>query len=81
MASKDLFVGSYKGQKYSSIKKECLKKGQLFTDPEFPPNAKSLFYSKIDTEIEWKRPKVRELFEFFKLKGNKVNIKGQCKLI
>ena len=59
MASKEMFMAAYKGQKYNSLKKDCLKKGELFTDPEFPPNAKSLFYSKIDTEIEWKRPKVR----------------------
>ncbi len=52
-------MAAYKGQKYSSIKKNCLKKGELFTDPEFPPNAKSLFFSKVDPEIEWKRPKVR----------------------
>ena len=49
---------AFKGQKYTSIKKECLKKGELFMDSEFPPNAKSLFYSQIDNEIEWKRPKV-----------------------
>ncbi|CAH1789673.1 unnamed protein product [Owenia fusiformis] len=48
---------SYKNQKFSSLKKECLKKGELFVDSEFPPNNKSLFYSKVDNDIEWKRPK------------------------
>ena len=48
----------FKGQKYEKLKKDCLKKGELFKDPEFPANNKSLFYSKFDEEIEWKRPKV-----------------------
>ncbi|KAL4216640.1 Calpain-6 [Mactra antiquata] len=48
---------SYKNQKYSSIKSDCLKRGELWEDPEFPANSKSLFFSKIDQEIEWKRPK------------------------
>ncbi|KAK2149572.1 hypothetical protein LSH36_446g02083 [Paralvinella palmiformis] len=46
-----------KGQKYGALKKDCLKRGELFKDPEFPPNNKSLFYSKQDRDIEWKRPK------------------------
>ncbi|XP_052234356.1 calpain-5-like isoform X2 [Dreissena polymorpha] len=48
---------NFKNQKYSSIKSAYLKKGELFEDPEFPANSKSLFYSKIDQDIEWKRPK------------------------
>lgn len=48
---------NYKNQKYSSIKSNCLKRGELFEDPEFPANSKSLFYSKIDNNVEWKRPK------------------------
>lgn len=47
----------FKGQKFDSLKKDCIKKGTLFVDPEFPPNNKSIFYSKVDREIEWKRPK------------------------
>ena len=50
---------NFRGQDYNSIKKECLKKGQLFEDPEFPANNKSLFYSKVDPGIDWMRPKVR----------------------
>ena len=49
---------NYKNQKYGSIRSDCLKRGELFEDPEFPANNKSLFYSKVDNEIEWKRPKV-----------------------
>ena len=51
---------NFRGQDYSSIKKDCLKKGQLFEDLEFPANNKSLFFSKVDPTIEWMRPKVRE---------------------
>ena len=49
----------FKGQKYGTLKKEHIKKSNLFIDPEFPPNNKSLFFSKVDNEIEWKRPKVK----------------------
>lgn len=55
----------YKNQKYSSIKSKCLKTGELFADSEFPANSKSIFFSKVDNEIEWKRPK--ELCKFPKL--------------
>jgi len=48
---------NFRGQKFSSLRKDCLKKGELFQDPEFPPTNKSLFYSKQDKDIEWKRPK------------------------
>ncbi|KAL3886449.1 hypothetical protein ACJMK2_026437 [Sinanodonta woodiana] len=40
----------FKGQNYSSIKKDCLEKGVLFEDPEFPA------YSEVDSDVEWKRP-------------------------
>ncbi|XP_063437594.1 calpain-5-like [Mytilus trossulus] len=45
-----------KKQDYESIKKSCLKKGENFNDPEFPANNKSIFHSKVDDDIEWKRP-------------------------
>ncbi|ESO85096.1 hypothetical protein LOTGIDRAFT_235955 [Lottia gigantea] len=48
---------NYRNQSYSKIRKDCISKGVLFEDPEFPANNKSLFNSKIDNEIEWKRPK------------------------
>ncbi|XP_045183793.2 calpain-5-like isoform X2 [Mercenaria mercenaria] len=48
---------NFKNQKYSSIKSDCLKRGELFEDPEFPANSKSLFFSRVENEIEWKRPK------------------------
>ncbi|KAL5020145.1 hypothetical protein ScPMuIL_003037 [Solemya velum] len=50
-------VKAYKGQRYSQLKSANLKKGSLFEDPEFPANSKSLFYNKVDHEVEWKRPK------------------------
>ena len=46
------------GQNYSKLKKTCLDKGILFEDLDFPANHKSLFFSKVDNEIEWKRPPV-----------------------
>ncbi|KAL8568330.1 hypothetical protein ACOMHN_040903 [Nucella lapillus] len=47
----------FRNQEYNSLRKDCLKKGQLFEDVEFPANNKSLFYSKVDNDIEWMRPK------------------------
>uniref|UniRef100_F6WTS6 Calpain 6 n=1 Tax=Xenopus tropicalis TaxID=8364 RepID=F6WTS6_XENTR len=47
-----------KTQNYHELKKECIKNGKLFEDPEFPASDESLFYSKApDLRIEWKRPK------------------------
>ncbi|KAK7096626.1 hypothetical protein V1264_005902 [Littorina saxatilis] len=48
---------NFRGQDYSAIKKSCLKKGELFEDLEFPASSKSLFYTKVDSGIEWMRPK------------------------
>ncbi|CAD5119281.1 DgyrCDS7909 [Dimorphilus gyrociliatus] len=48
---------AFRNQKYNELKKRLLSKGELFVDPEFPANNKSMFYSKIDTRVEWKRPK------------------------
>ncbi|XP_046381711.1 calpain-5-like isoform X4 [Haliotis rufescens] len=48
---------NFRGQGYSKLKKACLKKGELFEDPEFPANNKSLFFSKIDNDVVWMRPK------------------------
>ncbi|XP_060064999.1 calpain-5-like [Ylistrum balloti] len=56
---------NYRGQKYSSIRSSHVKAGTLFEDPEFKINNKSLFFSKIDQDIEWKRP--RELCKVPKL--------------
>ena len=52
---------SFKGQKYGSLRKACIKRGELFQDPEFPANNKSLFFSKQDKDIEWRRPKVNKI--------------------
>lgn len=48
----------FKGQKYHDLKAKCIKKGQLFEDPTFPPNSTSLSYRRsAPTDIQWKRPK------------------------
>ena len=52
-------VVPFKGQDFSKLKSECKSKGNLFYDPEFPPEDKSLFYSSGKlTGVVWKRPKV-----------------------
>ncbi|XP_073455456.1 calpain-6 [Aquarana catesbeiana] len=50
-------VRSFKSQNFLELKSECVKKGRLFEDPEFPATDESLFYSKAPPHsIEWKRP-------------------------
>ena len=52
-------VRKYRNQDYRQLKREAQRAGELFTDPEFPPNAASLFLSgKNERDIVWKRPKV-----------------------
>ncbi|XP_071086234.1 calpain-5-like [Haliotis cracherodii] len=51
-------VKKYKGQDYNALKKECKEKGTLFIDPEFPPDDRSLFYTKGKLAgVAWMRPK------------------------
>ncbi|KAL8575841.1 hypothetical protein ACOMHN_014846 [Nucella lapillus] len=52
-----LLPKNFRGQDYQRLKKQCLATGKLFEDSEFPANGKSLFYSKGDPSIVWKRPK------------------------
>ena len=33
-------------QDFEAIRQQCLDNGELFTDPEFPPDGQSIFYSK-----------------------------------
>ncbi|KAL4219876.1 Calpain-5 [Mactra antiquata] len=48
----------FKNQDYSKLKKECQTKGNLFVDPEFPAQDKSLFYTSGKLAgVTWKRPK------------------------
>uniref|UniRef100_G1KA77 Calpain-9 n=1 Tax=Anolis carolinensis TaxID=28377 RepID=G1KA77_ANOCA len=45
------------GQTYKELKLECLQKGILFEDCDFPPNDASLFFSeKPPVPFVWKRP-------------------------
>lgn len=64
-------MSTYKGQKYKSIKKDLARKGELFQDPEFQAGNKSIFFSKIDNDIEWKRPKVSVPISLFRMSNNK----------
>lgn len=53
-------IHNFKNQSYSKLKKRCQAEGKLFIDPEFPPEAKSMYYSQAmaPESVEWKRPKV-----------------------
>ncbi|XP_045905313.1 calpain-9 [Micropterus dolomieu] len=46
------------GKSFEELRQECLRKGVLFEDPDFPATDSSLFFSqKVPVEIKWKRPK------------------------
>ncbi|GFO09471.1 calpain-5 [Plakobranchus ocellatus] len=53
----------FRGQSYAKIKKDCLSKGILFEDPEFPASSKSLYFSKVVNDVTWMRPRVRSIVE------------------
>ncbi|MED6241200.1 Calpain-9 [Ataeniobius toweri] len=45
------------GKSYEQLRQECLQKGVLFEDPDFPATGASLFFSQsVPVQIEWKRP-------------------------
>ena len=48
--------GSLYGQNFEEIRSACLEAGELWTDPEFPPDDGSLFFSDRQYGIEWRRP-------------------------
>ena len=44
------------GQNFEALRQECLDNGDLFTDPEFPPDDQSLYFSQDPPfAFEWKR--------------------------
>ncbi|XP_071534817.1 calpain-5-like isoform X6 [Panulirus ornatus] len=48
---------AFHGQDYSKLKKDCLNRGEKFSDPKFPPHDSSLFFNKQPPGvITWKRP-------------------------
>jgi len=51
-------VVAHRSQRYSVLKKGLVKRGEIFVDNEFPANSKSLFYSRVCNDVEWKRPQV-----------------------
>uniref|UniRef100_A0A9J7YB69 Calpain 9 n=1 Tax=Cyprinus carpio carpio TaxID=630221 RepID=A0A9J7YB69_CYPCA len=45
------------GKTFEQLRQECLQKGKLFEDPDFPAVDDSLFYSqRVPVNFEWKRP-------------------------
>lgn len=47
------------GKSFEQLRSECLQKGVLFEDPDFPAIDSSLYYSQsVPVHIEWKRPTV-----------------------
>jgi len=50
---------------YERIRRSCLKRGELWEDPEFPATQASVFYHQTPPfQFVWKRPKVREKISY-----------------
>ncbi|KAM8842336.1 calpain-9 [Synchiropus picturatus] len=46
------------GRSFEELRQECLQRGVLFEDPDFPAADESLFFSQsVPVSFEWKRPK------------------------
>ncbi|TNN28233.1 Calpain-9 [Liparis tanakae] len=46
------------GRTFGELRHDCLQRGVLFEDPDFPAADSSLYYSQsVPVNIEWKRPK------------------------
>ncbi|KAM9793031.1 calpain-9 [Neosynchiropus ocellatus] len=46
------------GRSFEELRQECLERGVLFEDPDFPATDESLFFSQsVPVSFEWKRPK------------------------
>ncbi|GCB70235.1 hypothetical protein scyTo_0001225 [Scyliorhinus torazame] len=60
--SRNKDVISVKSEVFHQLKEECLRKGVLFEDEEFPANDSSLFCTKdMPFKLEWKRPPVSDM--------------------
>ncbi|XP_037380227.1 LOW QUALITY PROTEIN: calpain-9-like, partial [Talpa occidentalis] len=56
-APKDARIIHSSGQSFEQLRQECLRKGTLFEDPDFPANSSSLFPSEEpESPVVWKRP-------------------------
>ncbi|XP_016051547.1 PREDICTED: calpain-9 isoform X2 [Miniopterus natalensis] len=57
LAPRDARSTHSSGQSFEQLRQECLQKGLLFEDPDFPANSSSLFYSeRPQIPFVWKRP-------------------------
>jgi hypothetical protein len=53
----DTKIEPFRNQIYEDIKRDCLRRKQLFEDPLFPANDYSLFYkTRVPNGIVWRRP-------------------------
>ncbi|CAD7691127.1 unnamed protein product [Nyctereutes procyonoides] len=57
LVPKDARITHSSGQSFEQLRQECVQKGILFEDPDFPANSSSLFYSeRPQIPFVWKRP-------------------------
>lgn len=59
LVPKDARITHSSGQSFEQLRQECVQKGVLFEDADFPANSSSLFYrERPQIPFVWKRPGV-----------------------
>ena len=48
--------GKLYGQDFEAIKAQCFDAGELFVDPEFPPDDATIYFSQRFSGFQWMRP-------------------------
>jgi hypothetical protein len=51
-------AGNPTSSRFRDIQAKCLSAGMLYEDPEFPAVPKSVYFSKTNPNIQWRRPSV-----------------------
>lgn len=73
------------GKSYEQLRQECLQRGVLFEDQDFPATDSSLFFSQsVPVNIEWKRPTVRVQLgfpSFFIGTAGSGSLQASCELL
>jgi len=52
-------MAQVKNSRFELIRVSCLSSGVLYEDPEFPAVPESVYFSKSNFSIQWRRPVVR----------------------
>lgn len=54
--------GQLCGQDFEALRAACLEAGELFTDPEFPPDDQSLYFSQVRKKKQVEQNLIRNIY-------------------